>query len=114
LGRKRSVGIEAKYGQAVLPLERDIDKTAAGMEIQMSRAEPQTVAVGGDRLEAGELAIDKVEHFEMAGIFRLGRGGVIAPAAEGQCLVAGRDPNLVRVDAEVRTAGLCHFLTDGA
>jgi hypothetical protein len=49
----------------------------------------------------------------MAGIFLLGRGGVIATAAKGKRLVAGRDPNLVRIDAEVRSAGLRHFLANG-
>src|SRR3984957_3629494 len=78
LGGHGAVELEAKHGQAVFPFQRDIDKAAIGMEIQMPRAKAQAIAVRGNGLEVGKLSVLEAEDFDMAGVFRLAGGGVIA------------------------------------
>jgi hypothetical protein len=114
LGRHGAVWFQPENRQAVLPLQRDIDEPSIGVEIQMARAKAHAVAPWGDGLKVGKLAVLEAEDFDMSRVFRLGRSGVIAAAAQGHSPVARRGAGLMGIDAKVRLACLRHVLADGA
>ena len=110
--RREPAVLHREHHHLVLRLDRDINPRLGRVKIEVPRPE-FLAAVRRDRDFVAQDAVLVVEDLQRAGVFRLGRGALVAARHQDRKPVVGRHAHLMGVDAGIDRTGLRHLLARG-